>query len=190
MIRGHFLQLNRTFGPVSNKYKITVNGSLYEVDIHQGTLNGKPFSLDMVRTGPASFHVLQGGRSFEAKLVKADHERKEFVIQIKSNRYTINAKDRYDELLHEMGMDAAGAGKIGEVRAPMPGLVLDVMVKEGQVVAKGDPLLVLEAMKMENELRAPADGTIQKIYAAKGDKVEKGAVLVGFVTGVSAQITP
>jgi biotin carboxyl carrier protein len=70
--------------------------------------------------------------------------------------------------------------KVKEVKAPMPGMVLRVEVVPGQEVQEGDPLLVLEAMKMENNLKSPASGTIKSVHVEAGKAVEKGAVLVVF----------
>jgi acetyl/propionyl-CoA carboxylase alpha subunit len=88
--------------------------------------------------------------------------------------------DRYDELLRSLGMDKAMGAKVNELKAPMPGLVLDIRVTEGQSVAKGEAVIVLEAMKMENILKAPADVVVKKIVAKKGNAVEKNQVLVTF----------
>ncbi len=77
-----------------------------------------------------------------------------------------------------MGIDITAGKKVNYIKAPMPGLVLNVAVAEGQAIKKGDPILVLEAMKMENVIKAPADGAIRKISVNKGDKVEKNQVMV------------
>jgi biotin carboxyl carrier protein len=77
-------------------------------------------------------------------------------------------------------MDSALANKVSEIKAPMPGLVLSVLVTEGQEVSKGDSLLVLEAMKMENVIKSPASGMIKKILINKADKVEKNEILIQF----------
>jgi len=80
-----------------------------------------------------------------------------------------------------MGLEEAGTAGAKELRAPMPGKVLEVLVQEGEDVREGDPMLVLEAMKMENVLRAGADGAIGSILVAPGEAVEKGAVLIALV---------
>jgi biotin carboxyl carrier protein len=77
-------------------------------------------------------------------------------------------------------MDALATKKVNELKAPMPGLVLDVRVKVGDVIKKGEPLVVLEAMKMENVLKSIADVTIKKIAIEKGNAVEKNQVLIFF----------
>jgi biotin carboxyl carrier protein len=97
---------------------------------------------------------------------------------VNNHLYKVSVKDKYDELLHEMGFDSGSAKKGGDVKAPMPGLVLNVMVKVGQKIKQGDSLLVLEAMKMENILKANADGEVKKVIVKKGDKVEKSQVML------------
>jgi len=77
-----------------------------------------------------------------------------------------------------MGLQTLTGSKVENIKAPMPGLVLEVMVSAGQTVQKGDPVLILEAMKMENVLKAPGDGTVVSVEVSKGNAVEKNAVLI------------
>ena len=77
-----------------------------------------------------------------------------------------------------MGLSLGADAVENEVHAPMPGLILEVNVSEGQEVKEGDALCVLEAMKMENALMAPRDGVIKSVQIAKGDAVEKGMLLI------------
>jgi biotin carboxyl carrier protein len=77
-------------------------------------------------------------------------------------------------------MDSLAVSKILQIKAPMPGLVLSVLVTEGDEVKKGDNLLVLEAMKMENMIKSPTDGIIKKIEIKQGNKVEKNELLISF----------
>jgi biotin carboxyl carrier protein len=86
--------------------------------------------------------------------------------------------DKFDALLKELGMDAGSAQKVGDLKAPMPGLVVDIPVKEGDVVKKGDTLVILEAMKMENALKAVGDAVVKKINVKKGQAVDKNTLLV------------
>lgn len=83
-----------------------------------------------------------------------------------------------EQLMERMGLEEAGAAASKELRAPMPGKVIDVLVQEGQPVEEGEPVLVLEAMKMENVLRAGGDGVVASILVEAGQAVEKEAVLV------------
>jgi acetyl/propionyl-CoA carboxylase alpha subunit len=127
-----------------------------------------------------SFHILKDNKSFTAEVLEADYSTKSFVIRINGNKYSVVVKDRFDGLLHDLGMDIQASARIDNLKAPMPGLVLDVRVSEGQQILKNDPIIVLEAMKMENILKAQADGTIKMINVKKGDKVEKNQVMITF----------
>ncbi|MBK7818477.1 MAG: acetyl-CoA carboxylase biotin carboxyl carrier protein subunit [Sphingobacteriaceae bacterium] len=112
--------------------------------------------------------------------MKLNAVEKTMVLKINSVKYTIELKDKYDELLHSLGMDNVASAKINQIKAPMPGMVLNILVHEGNEVKKGDVLLVLEAMKMENMLKSPTDGIIKKIAVQKGNAVEKNQLLIQF----------
>jgi biotin carboxyl carrier protein len=102
------------------------------------------------------------------------------VLKINGQRIELQAKDRFDRLLDRMGLSSATVAKVNEVKAPMPGLIVDIRVQPGQAVQKGDPLLVLEAMKMENILKAPADGVVSSVKVDLRTNVTKGQVLIQF----------
>ncbi|RZK26035.1 MAG: biotin/lipoyl-binding protein [Hymenobacter sp.] len=144
------------------------------------TLNGQPFAWDIASLGDGRYHVLYQGKSYSAELLEADYTTKAFVLKINGQRIELQAKDRFDQLLDKLGLSDATAKQVNELKAPMPGLIIDIRVQPGQAVQKGDPLLVLEAMKMENILKAPADGTIASIAAVLRANVTKGQVLVKF----------
>lgn len=157
---------------------------LWEVDQPTAdtvTLNGQAFSWDIADLGAGRYHVLHEGRSYNAEIVSADYTTKDIVLKINGQRVELHAKDRFDLLLERLGMSNAAATKVNELKAPMPGLIVDIRVQPGQAVLKGDPLLVLEAMKMENILKAPADGTVNSIKVTLRDNVQKGQVLVQFL---------
>jgi biotin carboxyl carrier protein len=84
-------------------------------------------------------------------------------------------------MLEKLGFDSSSAKKLNELKSPMPGLVLKVLVEDGAEVKTGDPLLVLESMKMENLIKSPGDGTISEIKVGVGQTVEKGSVMIKFV---------
>lgn len=153
------------------EFKVEVNDGIPVVD-------GKPVDWDMIRTGNGRFHLLQDQQSYTIHVLEADYATKTFVLRINRNTYRVSLKDRFDELLHELGMDAGASGKVMDIKAPMPGLVVDVRVAEGQALKKGDAVVVLEAMKMENILKATADAVVKTVKAKKGSKVEKNEVLV------------
>ena len=156
----------------------------WEVDFRTAdtvTLNGQPFAWDLADLGGGRYHILYEGNSFNAELVTADFVTKSIVLKINGQRVELQAKDRFDLLLERMGLSNAAVTKVNELKAPMPGLIVDIRVVPGQAVLKGDPLLVLEAMKMENILKAPADGTVSTLKVNLRDNVQKGQVLVQFV---------
>jgi len=144
------------------------------------TLNGQPFAWDIVALGGGRYHVLHHGKSYNAELLAADYETKTFVLRLNGQRIELQAKDRFDQLLDRMGLSNTTAAKVNELKAPMPGLIVDIRVQPGQTVQKGDSLLVLEAMKMENILKAPADGVVASIRVDLRANVTKGQVLVQF----------
>lgn len=150
------------------------------VDDTHGLIDGKEFSWDVIEVKEGSYHVLKNNRSYTVEVIRMDKAEKTLTISVNGNKYQLNVKDKFDELLKSLGMDNMNSSKVNEIKAPMPGLVLDIRVAEGDVVKKGDPIIVLEAMKMENILKSPADGTIKKINVKKGVAVEKNQVLINF----------
>jgi biotin carboxyl carrier protein len=164
--------------------KVKVNNknthSIVLKDHTGGTIDEKPFTWDVTDKENRIFYVLKDHRSYTVEVLKADLDEKNFTVRVNGNKYQVDVKDKFDELLKSLGFDNMNANKVNEIKAPMPGLVLDVRVNEGDAIRKGDPVLVLEAMKMENIIKSPVDGTIKKIMVKKGMAVEKNQVLVHF----------
>ena len=107
-------------------------------------------------------------------------EEKVFFVKVNGDKYKFNVKDQFDELLQSLGMDNLASKKVSDLKAPMPGLVLEISVVVGQEVVKGDTLLILEAMKMENVIKSPTDGVIKSIAVSMGDTVEKNELILNF----------
>ena len=99
---------------------------------------------------------------------------------VNNNRYEVDISDRLDLLINEMGFALGSVKDIASIEAPMPGLILEINVKEGQEVSEDDPLLILEAMKMENVITSPRNGVIKHIAVTKGEAVEKNRLLIEF----------
>ncbi len=85
-----------------------------------------------------------------------------------------------DELIKSMGIERGRTKVVNAIKAPMPGLILEINVSVGQEVKENDPLLILEAMKMENCFLSPRDGVIKSITVEKGNAVDKGQLLIEF----------
>lgn len=164
--------------------KVKVNNQKEHVieleNTNAGTIDGKAFAWDVIEVKNGSFHVIKDNHSYNVEVIKADASEKSFLVSVNGNKYQLNVKDKFDELLKSLGFDDLNAKKVNEIKAPMPGLVLDVRVAEGDTVKKGDAILVLEAMKMENIIKSPTDGIIKKINVKKGLAVEKNQVLINF----------
>ncbi len=162
--------------------KVKIGDKEYSVEASGGTgsVNGQSMDWDIREYGSGLFHVTLAGKAYDARILKTDPESKSLSIRVNGNKYVLVLKDKYDELLHDLGLDSLEGAGIKELKAPMPGLVLDVRVREGQAISKGEGIVVLEAMKMENVLKSPADLTVKKIHIKKGMTVDKNQVLVSF----------
>ncbi len=160
---------------VNNKFNFELSSELNQI-----VINGLPFHGDILKINSRSFHVLYNNRSFNAELIDFDKEQKTCSVKVGNTIYSMQMTDQFDELLHQLGMDNLTTATIAEIKAPMPGLVLRILASEGEEVQKGGNLLVLEAMKMENIIKAPADVIIKKIKINPGDKVEKNQVMMIF----------
>ena len=134
--------------------------------------------LDLIKRSASKFHVLSKNKSYTVKLEKSDFNNRAYVISVNSNSYTVKISNEIDRLIKEMGFTIGSSVKANSIKAPMPGIILSVIVKENQEVKEGETLLILEAMKMENAISAPKSGFIKSIYAKSGETVEKGALLI------------
>lgn len=168
-------------------YTIKVNGTKeFKTELNQsnttisGSLNGKEITADIIKVRDGVYHLIKDKESYNLEVVKHIPEEKKLIVKINNTVYHLDVKDKYDDLLHSLGLDSLASKKVNDIKAPMPGMVLNVLVTEGQEVKKGDPLIVLEAMKMENILKSPSDGTVKKIAINKGVAVEKNQLLIQF----------
>jgi len=163
-------------------YKANVRNKLFEVTPGGDgwLINGDLIGWDITDLGQGHYHILYQGKGYQAEIVQVDRASKSVTLKLNTVSYTVQLKDKFDLLLEKMGMQGGATGKVNNIKAPMPGLIIDLRVKVGDTVQPGDALLVLEAMKMENVLKAPGAGTIRNLKIKKGDTVEKGQVLIEF----------
>ncbi|WP_207514696.1 acetyl-CoA carboxylase biotin carboxyl carrier protein subunit [Longitalea luteola] len=158
--------------PATETYKILVNGFVFFFS------RSELEKLDLVAISPTTFNALKDQKSVNARLLKADLLNKTFSIETGGETFEVVIKDALDQQLEQMGFGSSSGKQLKEIKAPMPGLVLEVAVTDGQQVKEGDRILILEAMKMENSILVHADATIKKVAVVAGQAVEKGQVLV------------
>ena len=136
--------------------------------------------FDIQKIGEGRWHVLYEGRSYRILLHEIDKAKHEVTLAINGKKTKVHLRSRLERLLKEMGLENALEVKIDSLKAPMPGLIHSLIAKEGDQVAKGEPLLILEAMKMENVIKAPADVIVNKIHVKEKEAVEKNELLLSF----------
>ncbi len=151
----------------------------------------KEYKGDISRAG-ASFHILLDGKEVMAEIANLDKDKLTLIVENKpyqifldgENQLVISGESYSFEIIDEQVAKILKSGpeavhkKEVTVTAPMPGLVIEVEVNEGDVVKKGQGLLIIEAMKMQNEFRAPRDGVVKKIMVQKGQTVNSKDALV------------
>jgi biotin carboxyl carrier protein len=156
-------------------YQVTVN------DTPLSILPDEADNLDIVSLGENGFHILKNNKAYNVDIESIDYKNKTFIFKVNGTQYTSKISDKYDRLIDQLGMNAAVGQKVGDIKAPMPGMVLEVAVTVGQAVEKGDKVLILEAMKMENVIKAAGEGVVKAILVSKGTAVEKGQILIEMV---------
>lgn len=147
---------------------------------NQLSVNNEIFEWDIKHIDGQRYHAIYKSQSFSLELVHFQQDSNEYQIKINGKTISLQVKDKMALLLEKLGISAVSNTKLNELKAPMPGHVLNILVKEGQRVEKGDALLVLEAMKMENVLKATGDGVVSNIKVSQGDNVEKNSQLLTF----------
>ncbi len=141
-------------------------------------LNGNPAPSDWVSIGKNKYHVIVNHQSYTIELLGVDETGKQYTMMVNGQKHVVAIKDQFDSLLQQLGMDKLVSAKVNQVKAPMPGLVLRILVDEGQTIKKGDPLLVLEAMKMENIIKSAGDGIVKSVMVQPKVVVDKGQVML------------
>ena len=161
------------------KYLATVNDTTFEVVINEDsyvTVDGQRHEIDFraVGNGPL-YSLLIGGNSYEGHIEGTDDG---WQVLHKGDLYMVEIEDERSQRLMNLG--GAGIATKGDyyLKAPMPGLVVSVPVKEGQEISQGDILVVLESMKMQNELKSPHDGTILRIQVNPEDTIQQDEVML------------
>lgn len=144
------------------------------------------FTLDSKKAGQfdcealegRKYHILRDSSSYEAELIGENFGERSYSIQIGSNVYQVKIETDLDQMIRSMGYKLSSESAGNDVKAPMPGIILEMKAQPGDKVKKGDTLLILEAMKMENAILSPKDGMIKSVWSDKGDTVDKNKLLI------------
>lgn len=160
---------------MAHNYEVSVNEtykfSLAKTDVEK---------MDILQTDPSKYHILKNNQPFNAEVVEKDFHHKIYKVKVKSEVYEVAISDELDQQISSMGFSVGSTKNISEILAPMPGLILEIKVKEGDTVAEDSPLLILEAMKMENVLTSPREGVIKNISVKVGETVDKKQLLISY----------
>jgi biotin carboxyl carrier protein len=159
---------------IAKPYKVKTNDFIFYFD------KTDMDDLDLIKTSATGYNLVKDHRSVNAKMVEADIAGKKISIEIAGEIFVVEIRDELDQALEQMGFGLAAKKQVMNIKAPMPGLVLEIAVEVGQDVILGDKIMILEAMKMENSILAISNSRIKKIIIEKGQAVEKGQVLVEF----------
>ena len=156
-------------------YKVNVNDA-FHFDIEKQSVS----LLDSVSVEDNKFHVLHENIPYKAEILSADFNQKKYTVKVNNNTYTVAISNPLDLLIKEMGFEVGLTKQVNFIKAPMPGLILEISVIVGQEVKQNDNLIILGAMKMENSFLSPRDGIIKSISVKIGDAVDKGQLLIEF----------
>jgi len=160
---------------MTTDYQVKVNDA-FQFDLQKESIS----QLDAVPVGMNEFHILQENIPYKATLIAADFNQKKYIVKVNNNTYTVAISNALDQLIKEMGFEVGATKHVNSIKAPMPGLILEINVEVGQTVKENDNVLILGAMKMENSFLSPRDGVIKAIAVKVGDAVEKGQLLIEF----------
>ncbi|MDP5158851.1 MAG: acetyl-CoA carboxylase biotin carboxyl carrier protein subunit [Flaviramulus sp.] len=160
---------------MSINFKAKVNNS-FDFDLNAVDIS----NMDALQISETEYHILHNNQSFKAEIINQDFNNKSYQIKINNNNYNVTILNDLDILIKEMGFTTSSTKHVNSIKAPMPGLILEVDIKIGQDIKENDTLLILEAMKMENIITSPRDGIIKSIAIKKGDAVEKNQLLIEF----------
>jgi len=153
-------------------FKVKANDFVFFFD--QATID----AADFFKKSPDEFNLIMDHRSVNGRLLEADINGKKIKLEVDGASFDMEIKDPLDQMLDSMGFSSASTKHIKEIKAPMPGLVLEIAIKEGQEVKEGDRILIREAMKMENSIMIQSNAVIKRIAVTTGQAVDKGQVLV------------
>uniref|UniRef100_UPI00404B414C acetyl-CoA carboxylase biotin carboxyl carrier protein subunit n=2 Tax=Flavobacterium sp. TaxID=239 RepID=UPI00404B414C len=160
---------------MSQRYQVSVDQK-HTFDLTESEMQ----DLAIIATKPNHYHVLNEQKSVDVSIKSSDFLQKKYTISVNNTDHEVEISDALSILIKDLGFNLSASKTINEIKAPMPGLILEIAVSVGQEVQENDLLIILEAMKMENSFQSPRAGVIKSIAVSKGDAVEKGQLLIDF----------
>jgi biotin carboxyl carrier protein len=161
------------------KYMTTVGDEHFTIDINQAgevIVNGETINVDMLQMQDTTMYsTIIDGVSHDVRMNEGDSH---YLVQLSGEIFEVVVEDERTRRLAGLKSSAAAISGEAIIKAPMPGVVVDVMVAEGQEVESGDIVLILESMKMQNEFKAPRTGRVHLLRVSPGDKVEQNGVML------------
>ncbi|MEM6398537.1 MAG: biotin/lipoyl-containing protein [Bacteroidota bacterium] len=153
-------------------YLVHIGERSYEVD------EAEVAQLDLIESKENHFHLIHNDVGYEVEFRGVSADGKLVYMRVNERDYQAKISDKIDQLVQQMGLNTLGDQTGKDVFSPMPGLILDVLVVAGQEIEAGTPLLILEAMKMENVIKADGSGTVKTISIERGQAVDKRQLLI------------
>lgn len=160
---------------MNQSFKVKVNDT-FDFDFSKTHID----SLDVAQNENREFHVLHHNKTHNARVIASNFNEKQYCIEVNGTEYTIDIANPLDQLIKSLGFSVGMGKQVNAIKAPMPGLILEINVEVGQTVVENDQLLILEAMKMENSIVSPRDGVIKSIVVTQGEAIEKMQLLIEF----------
>lgn len=164
--------------------KARINEQDFEIDFSnpeksEGSINGASFKIDQVEIEQGSFHVIKDHKSYVVRVIQLNKPDNWVELSVNGNRYRVEITSELDQLISSFGFEKS-IPKVNELKSSMPGKVIKILINKGGSVEENEPVLILEAMKMENLVKSPISGEIASINVQVGDTINKGDILLKF----------
>jgi biotin carboxyl carrier protein len=162
-----------------SEFIVTIDGKKFSVNTNHSdkvVLNGSQHSLEIFQLSEHTFNIKLDNNVYHVTSTKLENGRYSFLVD--GNYYESNVRTKLEEEAANLLNNLHESEGIKRIKSPMPGLILRLNKEIGEKVTMGEPLLLLEAMKMENEIRSPSSGTVSEIMVSEGSSVEKNQILV------------
>jgi biotin carboxyl carrier protein len=135
-------------------------------------------NLDVIKLNTKNYHLLKNQKPYQISIKTSNFEEKAYTITVNHTNYDVKITNQIDNLIKEMGFNNGLSKKMNTIKAPMPGIILNILVKKDDQVNEGDTLVILEAMKMENTITSPKKAIVKNILISTNQTVDKGQLLI------------